>query len=280
MNKDAQKIIGWLTVLFVGIASLFIWVTWEQESAGGTSVPAEPETETPTPTEPPVKIVFENEIPVAVAFTATPTETPAPTATPTVTPTIAPTATEMPKKPTNTPKPTNTTPPTPKAQNTAKYEKGTPGTRKAETNGKHGYKPWARHTAVTNKKSRQYKLEQVATTDDLGRRIVKDPNGEFRYLVALPVYWAGGTEQDIGRCVDITMVNGAVLKCVLADVKKIENSQNGEGKYGEAGEIIEVICEQSKLIAAVRNGGDASKFGKDWEGDVKSITAYDLFIDF
>lgn len=284
MNKDAQKIIGWLSVLFIIIGALFVWITWEQETVGVDSAPAVTdvlESPTPTPTEE-IRIVFVDDIPVAVMTdlpTATPTNTVAPTATPTEMPTATPT---MDQKPTKAVKPTNTPTPTekPKQSESVRYTKGSAGTREADTDGTHGYKPWARHTAVTNKSSRQYKLEQIAITDAVGRRVVKDPNGEWRFLIALPVYWAGGTAEDIGRCVDIKMANGAVLKCVLADIKKIENSQGGQGKYGKKGEIIEVICDKSKLIDAVRDSGDASRFGAEWVGDVKEVTALDLFIKF
>lgn len=282
MSKDAKSFMGWLSLAGLFIATAMIWVTVMQDREGQPKAVAPEEVaESVTPTPDPVEIVFLDGVPTAVGFnTPTATSTPKPTHTPT----SAPTATDTPTpKPTNTPKPTATN--TPKPTSTPKpakaaYTRGTPGTRVAETNGKHGWKPWARHTAVTDKTSPQWRLEQIATTDELGRRIVKDANGEWRYLVALPVYWAGGTFSDIGRCVDIKMANGAVLKCVLADIKKIEHSLNGEGKYGAKGEVIEVICDKERLIEAVLKSGDASRFGAEWQGDVKSVTALEMFIEF
>lgn len=275
------------TILYGAIAgavilSFMIWTGRVQEEVGKNSrKPTEGLVETPTPTEEPVVIAIVDGLPTAVAYTSTPAPKIEPTdfTEPTSTPTMAPTATETPKKPTNTPKPSKSPTPTPKAKNTAKYEQGTAGTKYAEVNGKHGWKPWARHTAVTDKSSPQWRLEQIATTDALGRRVVTDRDGVERFLVALPVYWAGGTFSDIGRLVDITMANGATLKCVLADIKQIEHSLNGEGKYGSRGELIEVICEKAKLIPAVGKGSDASRFGAEWEGDVYSVTAYDEFIE-
>lgn len=290
MNKGIRAI---LTGAAIGVVLILfaIWTASVQSEIGKQSKAPTEAAATPSP-EPDLSIIFIDEVPTAVAIptaTETPTPTPEPTPTPTVTPVPTATPTEMvperarmDEKPTNTPKPTNP-PPTPKptqiAQNKVEYTEGTPGTRKAEVNGTHAWKPWARHTAVTKKKSPQYRLEQIAKTDEKGIRIVKDPNGEWRYLVALPVYWAGGLDSDIGRLVDIQMVNGAVLKCVLADNKQIEHSLNGEGKYGSRGEIIEVICEEAKLAPSVRGGSDASRLGKEWEGEVESITAYDKFIE-
>lgn len=282
--KRFENIVMVAVVVFVGIAFSAYVTHIQNVNEKNSRKPTEGVTVTPTPTAEPIVIAIVDGVPTAVAYTSTPTPTVELTAfvepTATLTPTIAPTATQKPQKATSTPKPTNTPTPTKKAQNTAKYEQGTAGTKYAEVNGTHGWKPWARHTAVTDKSKPQWRLEQIAETNELGIRVVKDPNGEYRYLVALPVYWAGGTYADIGRCVDIVMVNGATLKCVLADIKQIEHSLNGEGKYGSRGELIEVICEKEKLIPAVRNGSDASRLGAEWQGEVEKVIAYDMFIEF
>lgn len=287
MNKDAQKIIGWLSILVILIGSLFVWVTWEQETVESASAPTVTDTVTPTPTEPAVRIVFEDDIPVAVAFTSTPTATPLPTPTntPTVAPTHTPTPTEMPLTPTeshtervSTPKPTNTPTHTVTPvirQNTA-YPTGYPHTAKVESG--HTWKPYARHTAITNQASMQYKLRKKATTADNGLRVVTDSNGVERYCIALAPQWAGGTAQDIGRCIDLYMVNGSVLHCVLADVKKPEHTKGGEGYYGGHGEVTEWIAEQSKLPEKVRKTGDVSYIGAEWQGDVKKIVVLDYYI--
>lgn len=201
--------------------------------------------ETPTPTEA-IKI-----FPTLTPYFE-PTETPTPTVEPT--PTLAPTFT-----------------PTPTIASTIK---------KAEVNGTHGWKPLAWYTAVNDRTMPQWRLQQIAKTDERGVRIVQDPNGEWRYCVALPVYWAGGSSDDIGRCVDIIMANGATLKCVLGDTKRVWKSVNGEGKYGIGhNEIIEVQCDLSKMNPIVPQMGDASYIGPEWEGDVAEVIALDMFID-
>lgn len=283
MSKDAKAILGWLSLFGLVVAALVIWITCVQLDGGVESAaPPDAIAERPTPTDEPVRIVFDDGIPTAVAFTSapTPTNTPRPTNTPMPTATTVPT--ERAKTPTQSvskPKPTNTPKPTATPTQGVKYSNGVVGTKTVDSTG-HAWKPWARHTAVTDKKSSQYRLEQIAKTDDLGRRVVKDENGEWRFLVALPVYWAGGSQQDIGRCVDIKMVNGRTLKCVLADVKKVEHSINGKGMFGSKGEIIEVICDQAQLAEAVRKSGDASGFGGAWVGEIDSVTVLDMFIKF
>lgn len=125
----------------------------------------------------------------------------------------------------------------------------------------------------------QWRLQQIAKTAENGVRIVQDPNGEWRYCVALPVYWAGGTHRDIGRCFDIYMDNGAVLKCVLGDTKRKWKSLNGEGKWGSKGELIEVQCDVSKLPVTARLRGDASYISDDWTGEARKIVVLDMFIE-
>lgn len=205
--------------------------------------------------------------------TNTPTVTPEPTPTVTNTPTPEPTATNTPK-PTKTPKPTNT--PTPKPTNAPK-KPGTVGTKKVPQGG-HDWKPYARHTAITAKSSPQYALQKIAKTDENGLRYVVDQYGVKRLCVALPVYWAGGTLEDIGRCFDVKMANGATLHCVLGDLKKPEHSQNGEGKFGSKGELLEFQVDQNKLTEIVRKSGDISRFGGAFDGEAVEIKVLDYFI--
>lgn len=209
--------------------------------------------------------------------TPTPTQAPRTTATPTftATPSPEPTATSTPK-PTKTPTPKPTKTPTPKPTKAPK-QSGTVGTKTVPSGG-HDWKPYARHTAITAKNSPQYRLQQIAKTDSNGLRYVYDEYGVKRYCVALPAYWAGGTFSDIGRCFDVTMQNGAVLHCCLGDLKQIEHSQNGEGKFGSRGELLEFQVEFSKLPKFMQHSSDISYFGGAFEGEAVEITVLDYFI--
>jgi hypothetical protein len=230
--------------------------------ACGSIVPIE---ESPAAAE---RAVFEQ----TCTNTPTPTKGPKTSATPTFTATPSPEPTNTPTpKPTSTPKPTKT--PTPKPTKKA----GTVGSKKVPQGG-HDWKPYARHTAITAKSSPQYALQKIAKTDENGLRYVVDQYGVKRLCVALPVYWAGGTLEDIGRCFDVKMANGATLHCVLGDLKKIEHSQNGEGKFGSNGELLEFQVEQSKLPDIVRKCGDISRLGGAYEGEAVEITVCDYFI--
>lgn len=192
---------------------------------------------------------------------ATPTPpTEMPTATATLTPT--PTLTNTPT-PTSTPSPTPTTIPTP----TPVQARG------------NAFKPYTDWNNYNVKGSQQYKLQKVAMTDEDGIRIVQDPNGEWRYCVALGTAWAGGHPEHIGRCVDILMESGVVLKCVLADVKKTEHTQDKKNRYGLNGELIEFIISEYSVCQKVRTTGNVSYAKEEFAGRAAGVWALDLWID-
>jgi len=205
--------------------------------------------------------------------TMTPTATLVPTSTPTPSPTPEPTAT-----PTPSPEPTPTPTPAPQPISYG-YNNGKPGYYKCETNGTHGfkigtdYRVYARGTA-------QRKLIDISRTDErTGIRIVTDPNGVDRYLVALGTAWAGGTPSDIGRCIDIYMVNGATLYCVLGDVKKIEDTIDGKCRYGtNHNELIEFIIDTPALPKQTQVDSNYNRCGDEFIGEAHSMRVHKYFI--
>lgn len=220
-------------------------------------------TSTPTPTIELHLTILPNEPTPTVTDILSPT--PTMTVSPTPFFTVAPSPTPVPTStPTPSPKPTKT--PTPKPAKTP-----TPKVVKED----HSYKPMERYTMLTNKSSAQYKLQQVAVTNEHGFRMCKDPNGEWRYCVAMGTAWAGGQPKDIGRCIDIYMENGAVLKCCLGDVKSTE-------RYGRKhNDLVEFIVDISKVQEIVKAHGDASYESPDFVGEASKVVAYeDLFIEF
>lgn len=197
--------------------------------------------------------------PDAPDVTAAITNTPTPTATPWPTSTPEPT-----NEPTSTPEPTTTPEPTPK-----RAGKG------------HTFKPYTRYTAYNLKSSQQYKLQKAAWTETrTGIRIVTDPNGVDRYCVALGTAWAGGQPKHIGRCLDVYMENGAVLHCVLADVKRQEDTVDGANLYGKTNnDVLEFIVDGQKISQAVKTTGNVSNAGPEFVGGVERIEVFDLWIE-
>lgn len=193
------------------------------------------------------------EVTAAITNTPTPTATPRPTSTP-----------EPTQAPTSTPEPTTTPEPTPKQAG-----KG------------HTFKPYTRYTAYNLKSSQQYKLQKAAWTETrTGIRIVTDPNGVDRYCVALGTAWAGGQPKHIGRCLDVYMENGAVLHCVLADVKRQEDTVDGANLYGKTNnDVLEFIVDGQKISQAVKTTGNVSNAGPEFVGGVERIEVFDLWIE-
>jgi len=184
--------------------------------------------------------------------------TPLPTAT--VTPSPSPTFTPSPS-PTVTPTPT----PSPIPYVVKEVDKG------------HPFKPFTGYWAYNLKGSAQHKLQKVARTDErTGIRVVTDPYGVERYCVALGTFWAGGHPEHIGRCLDVVMVNGSVLPCVLADVKRQEDAKGN--KYGRINnDVLEFIVDERYLPSGVY--GDMQRAGAEFEGDVKEMIIYDFWIE-
>lgn len=194
------------------------------------------------------------------------------TAAITNTPTPRPTKQATVTKAISTPEPTTTPTPTP----TPVLSRTLPAEKK-----NHNFKPYTRYTAYDLKSSQQYKLQKVAWTDPrTGIRIVTDPNGIDRYCVALGTAWAGGQPKHIGRCIDVYMENGAVLHCVLADVKRQEDTVNNANRYGRINnDILEFIIDCSKVPKEVITTGNVSKAGPEFEGAVREMVVFDLWIE-
>ena len=191
-----------------------------------------------------------------------PEPTPTIIPTPTFTPTPSPTPSPMPS-----PTPTFTPTPTPLPSVVKEVEKG------------HPFKPMTGFWAYNAKGTAQNRLQKVARSDErTGIRIVTDLYGDDRYCVALGTYWAGGHPEHIGRCLDVVMVNGAVLKCVLADVKRQEHTKGQRNRYGlDNNDILEFIVDERYLPSGVY--GDMSAAGPEFEGDVSHMIIYDFWIE-
>ena len=197
--------------------------------------------------------------------TQLPTQTIIPTQIPTI-PTHCPTNT-----PTPTPMPTFAPTPTPTPIPSVRKDVGV----------NHTFKPYTRHFVYDVKGTAQCKLQSVAYTDKAtGIRVADDPLGNPRYCVALGTYWCGGHPEHIGRCVDVYMANGSVLRCVLADVKRQEDTKNRANRYGEINnDVLEFIVDGKAISSEIRNYGNVSRAGAEFEGDAVYMIVYDMWIE-
>jgi hypothetical protein len=184
---------------------------------------------------------------------------------------------------TNTPTPRPTKPaatkaPTPKP---TQAPTATAGPTPKQVESGHTFKPYTSWTAYTMKSSQQYKLQKAAWTEKrTGIRIVTDPNGVDRYCIALGTYWAGGQPKHIGRCIDVYMENGEVLHCVLADVKRQEDTKDNANRYGRINnDILEFIVDTGRVPKEVIRTGNVSNAGPEFSGGVKNMVVFDLWIE-
>ena len=184
---------------------------------------------------------------------------------------------------TNTPTPRPTKPAATKAPTSEPTQAptATAGPTPKQVESGHTFKPYTSWTAYTMKSSQQYKLQKAAWTEKrTGIRIVTDPNGVDRYCIALGTYWAGGQPKHIGRCIDVYMENGEILHCVLADVKRQEDTKDNANRYGRINnDILEFIVDTGRVPKEVIRTGNVSNAGPEFSGGVKNIVVFDLWIE-
>ena len=126
------------------------------------------------------------------------------------------------------------------------------------------FKSYMSYRAITNKSSKQYKLQQKAKTNSKGIRTV---NG--RYCIAMGSYYA----TNIGTKIDLVMKNGKVIKCILAD-QKADRDTDSTNRYTSDGSIVEFIVDTGKLPRMVKLMGDVSYAYDSFRGKIKAVREY------
>lgn len=124
-----------------------------------------------------------------------------------------------------------------------------------------GFKSWMPGSAITSKASPQYKLLQMATSDDNGLWKYNDD-----YLVALGSFYS----TTIGDRFEITLSSGVVFTMVLGDQKSDAHTNSTHQVTSSNGCIMEFIVDMSKFKStASYTTGDISSIG--FEGTVVQI---------
>lgn len=126
------------------------------------------------------------------------------------------------------------------------------------------FKAYMPYQKITSKASKQYQLQQSATTDENGLRKY---NG--RYMVAVGSYF----NAPVGTYLDVTLSTGTVLKCVVGDRKQDAHTDNLNLQTPN-GNIVEFIIDENTLNEEVKHRGDVSKL-EGFDGYVKSVLVYD-----
>lgn len=114
------------------------------------------------------------------------------------------------------------------------------------------FKTYMDYRKITDKTSKQWNLQQLATTNEKGFRVF---NG--RYLVAVGTYYA----TEVGKELRITLDNGFVFYAMVGDIK-MDIHTDANNQYVPAnGNIVEFIVDTDKLDPLTKKLGDVSNSG-------------------
>ena len=135
----------------------------------------------------------------------------------------------------------------------------------------YGFKSWMSYKAITNKSSKQYKLQQIASTGYAGIRTVNN-----RYCVAI------GTAFDasIGTYIDLILEDGFVIPCIVADIKSPKHTDANNvftitGKTKKTICCTEFVIDPDKLNLDAMESGNISDCNELWTECVRAIVVYD-----
>lgn len=123
------------------------------------------------------------------------------------------------------------------------------------------FKSYMDFKTITCKSSKQYKLQQLAVTDENGLRTY-----DGRYCIAL----GNGFNVTVGDYVDVSLED-SVLECVVGDIKQDIHTGADNMQVVHNGNVVEFIVETSSMDKSVARSGNVSNIS-GFEGDVKTIT--------
>ena len=122
------------------------------------------------------------------------------------------------------------------------------------------FKTYMDYRKITDKTSKQWNLQQLATTNEKGFRVF---NG--RYLVAVGTYYA----TEVGKELRITLDNGFVFYAMVGDIKMDIHTDANNQYVPINGNIVEFIVDIDKLDPITKKLGDISNSG--FEGKIVRI---------
>lgn len=108
------------------------------------------------------------------------------------------------------------------------------------------FKSYMDFRAITNKNSKQYKLQQQAYTDKGFRKI------NSKYLIALGSYYG-----EVGDEV-IVLIGETKLECIIGDIKADKHTDKENKRHLSDNSVIEFIVDTNTLENIVKKMGDCS----------------------
>lgn len=134
-----------------------------------------------------------------------------------------------------------------------------------------GFKSWMSYKKITDTSSKQYKLQQIASTGFGGVRVV-----DSRMCVAIGTAF----NADIGTYIDLILEDGFIIPCIVADIKNPKHTDANNvftitGKNKKTICCTEFIVDPDKLNANAKKTGNISDCNELWAECVRSIVIYD-----
>ena len=129
-----------------------------------------------------------------------------------------------------------------------------------------GFKSYMPYTAITNKSSKQYKLQQIASTGEYGIRKV---NG--RWCVAVGTAF----NADIGTYIDLILEDGFVISCVVSDIKQDIHTESNNMVTRANNCVSEFLIDPKALHKSIKKTGDVSSCNEFWKENVRVVVVYD-----
>lgn len=114
------------------------------------------------------------------------------------------------------------------------------------------FKTYMSYKAITNKASKQYEMQQLATTNEQGFRMY-----DGRYMVAVGT----GIASECGVKLRVTLESGLVLECITGDIKSNAHTDVTNKYVEKNGNIVEFIVDTKEIPCDCKLMGDMSHAG-------------------
>ena len=110
----------------------------------------------------------------------------------------------------------------------------------------------------------QYKLQEVAHTDEYGFRLYED-----RYIIAVGTYF----NAPVGTYIDVELANGVIIPCIVGDIKSDRDTEENNVYSLSCACATEFIVDGRIIDPYTR--GDVSYIIEGWESEVVHIIVYE-----
>lgn len=120
------------------------------------------------------------------------------------------------------------------------------------------------YTAITDRTSEQYRMQQNATTNALGLR-----KYQKRYMVAVGTYF----HAPVGAKIDVFLTGGSTLKCIVGDIKSDADTVGGLTQRVD-GSVVEFIVDWRRIERDCKRLGSMHALD-EFDGYVEKIVVYD-----